>query len=112
MPSDSEHEPSERCHRRLDGFDHVRTYVDLRAVSRAHLCRGLRCLRGDPLFLVRGTYRVVVHLKQQTVRAYGQDVPLLPGMQVQADVVGESRALWEWLLEPLYSVTGRMRTAD
>ena len=49
-------------------------------------------------------YRVTVRLESQTVRAYGKDEPLLPGMQVDADIMGERRRLYEWLLEPLQSV--------
>ncbi|WP_311239880.1 MULTISPECIES: HlyD family efflux transporter periplasmic adaptor subunit [unclassified Xanthomonas] len=49
-------------------------------------------------------YRVTVQLQHQSVRAYGNDEPLLPGMQVDADIMGERRRLYEWLLEPLQSV--------
>ncbi len=52
-------------------------------------------------------YRVVVKLDKQTVSAFGADEPLKPGMLLEADVLGERRKLWEWVLEPLYSVTGR-----
>lgn len=52
-------------------------------------------------------YRVVVGLKRQSVLAYGKEEPLKPGMLVEADVLGETRKLWEWVMEPLFSVTGR-----
>lgn len=52
-------------------------------------------------------YRVVVSLKKQNVLAYGRPEPLKPGMRVEADILGERRRLYEWILEPLYSVTGR-----
>jgi membrane fusion protein len=54
-------------------------------------------------------YRVTVDLAQQTVTAYGGPVPLQPGMQLEADVLIESRRLIEWMLEPLFSVTGKMQ---
>lgn len=52
-------------------------------------------------------YRIVVSLERESVRAFGRDEPLKPGMLLEADVMGERRALWEWLLEPLFSVQGR-----
>ncbi len=54
-------------------------------------------------------YRVLVSLDQQGVLAYGRMEPLRPGMQLEADIMGERRKLYEWLLEPLYSVSGRLK---
>jgi membrane fusion protein len=54
-------------------------------------------------------YRVTVDLSQQTVTAYGEAVPLQPGMQVEADIMIESRRLIEWVLDPLYSLTGKLK---
>ncbi|MBN6111956.1 HlyD family secretion protein [Xanthomonas bonasiae] len=56
----------------------------------------------------QSVYRVLVSLDQQGVLAYGKTEPLRPGMQLEADIMGERRKLYEWLLEPLYSVTGRL----
>lgn len=53
-------------------------------------------------------YRVLVSLKRQSVLAYGVAEPLRPGMIVDADIMGERRHLYEWILEPLYSVTGKI----
>jgi membrane fusion protein len=52
-------------------------------------------------------YRVTVALLSQTVTAYGQPVALQPSMQLEADVVIESRKLFEWVLDPLYTLTGK-----
>jgi len=52
-------------------------------------------------------YRVVVRLERESVTAFGRDELLKPGMLLEADVLGERRRLWEWLLEPLYSIQGR-----
>lgn len=54
-------------------------------------------------------YRVLVSLDQQGVLAFGKIEPLRPGMQLEADIIGERRKLYEWLLEPLYSVSGRLK---
>ena len=53
-------------------------------------------------------YRVKVSLEQQTVEAFGRDVPLQPDMTLRADIILEKRSLMEWLLEPLLSVRHRM----
>ena len=54
-------------------------------------------------------YAITVALKQQFVQVYGNPVALQPGMRVDADILQEQRRLYEWMLEPLYSITGRMR---
>ncbi len=51
-------------------------------------------------------YRVLVALDSQMITAYGKPEPLRPGMLVDADILGEQRKLYEWVLEPLYSVRG------
>lgn len=66
---------------------------------------------GSLVGAVQGTepyYRVLVALPAQTVTAYGEREALLPGMLLEADILGEHRKLYEWLLEPLYSLTGRL----
>ena len=52
-------------------------------------------------------YRITVNLHQQTVTAYGQPMPLQAGMQLEADVLLERRRLVEWMLEPLFSISGK-----
>lgn len=53
-------------------------------------------------------YRVMVELSAQTIMVYGKPEALLPGMVVEADILGEKRRLYEWLLEPLYSLSGKL----
>ena len=48
-------------------------------------------------------------LSSQTVTAYGAQTPLQPGMTLEADVALERRRLFEWMLDPLYAVTGAQR---
>ncbi|MFC3815010.1 HlyD family secretion protein [Lysobacter sp. GCM10012299] len=55
-------------------------------------------------------YRVLVALDRETVTAYGRPEALRPGMALEADIVGERRRLYEWLLEPLYSLRGTVGT--
>jgi membrane fusion protein len=53
-------------------------------------------------------YRIRVNLDRQSVQAYGKEQPLKPGMALDASILLERRRLYEWILEPLYSVTGRV----
>jgi membrane fusion protein len=52
-------------------------------------------------------YRVTVALERQHVVAYGKAAPLQPGMQLDADVLLERRRLYEWMLAPIFTLTGR-----
>lgn len=53
-------------------------------------------------------YRITVTLNEQTVKAYGQAYSLQTGMLVDADVLLEKRKLYEWVFEPLFSLTGKL----
>ncbi len=53
-------------------------------------------------------YRITVALEHQTINAFGKEAPLQAGMLLEADVLLDKRRLYEWVLEPLYSVTGRL----
>jgi membrane fusion protein len=81
-------------------FGHARGTVV--AVSATTVARGDAAPGGEPL------YRVAVALDSQTVTAYGVPRRLLAGMAVEADVLLEKRRLYEWVLEPLYSLAGRV----
>lgn len=50
------------------------------------------------------TYTVSVALDSQTISAYGRTERLQPGMQLSADVELDVRPLFEWILEPLFSL--------
>jgi membrane fusion protein len=53
-------------------------------------------------------YRIVIRLDSQTVTAYGTNQSLQAGMLLDADVMHEKLRLYEWALEPLYSLSGRL----
>ncbi|MEN4670568.1 HlyD family efflux transporter periplasmic adaptor subunit [Pantoea agglomerans] len=55
-----------------------------------------------------GHYRVIVSPEHAYIMAYGQSEPLRPGMTLEADVNLDTRYLWEWLTEPLWSLKGKM----
>ena len=52
-------------------------------------------------------YRIVVNLDAQTIDAYGLAQPLKAGMVFEADVIQDTRRLYEWLMEPVYGLMGR-----
>jgi membrane fusion protein len=87
-------------------YEGVVAHISRSAVSPGELpsqLAGLATLHGakEPV------YRITVGLARQTVTAYGQPVPLQPGMELEADVVIEGRKLIEWVLDPLYTLTGK-----
>lgn len=57
------------------------------------------------------TYRVIVGLERQSVFAQGVERPLRPGLVLEADILGERRRLWEWLVEPLQTLRGQFTAA-
>lgn len=54
-------------------------------------------------------YRIKLNLESQVVNAYGKSVPLKSGMLMDATVVLEHRRLYEWILDPLYSVVNKSK---
>ena len=46
-------------------------------------------------------------MESDSVQAYGQDIPVQPGMLLSAGIVIDRRTLVEWLLDPIYAV-GRL----
>ena len=61
-----------------------------------------------PLPLAEPAYRVIVTIDSQSVKAYGHDVLLQPGMLLDANIQLDRRRLYQWLLDPLYSIRGRV----
>jgi membrane fusion protein len=55
-----------------------------------------------------GLYRITVALTQPSVNAYGKAQPLTAGMQLEADILQDTRSLIEWVFEPLVSVRGKV----
>jgi membrane fusion protein len=54
-----------------------------------------------PIQLKEPVYRVTAELDRPDIDAYGQRVPLQPGMLLKADIILEKRSLMKWLLDPL-----------
>jgi membrane fusion protein len=52
-------------------------------------------------------FRVRVSLPRDDIQAYGEAIPLQPGMLLTADVVVDRRSLIQWLFDPLFAVAQR-----
>lgn len=59
-----------------------------------------------PIKLDEAIYRVIVTLQKQTINIYGKPYPLLAGMLFDAVIVGEKRRIWQWIMDPIYSLKG------
>jgi membrane fusion protein len=54
-------------------------------------------------------YRIQVQLKSQYITAYGETVPLKPGLALEADVLQDRRAVWEWFFEPVLATRQKIK---
>jgi len=61
-----------------------------------------------PIALQEPVYRLRAKLNQQQMKAFGKAFDLKSGMLFEADIMLEQRTLIEWLLEPIYSLRGRV----
>jgi membrane fusion protein len=50
-----------------------------------------------------------VRLARQDISGYGVTQQLKPGMALEADVMQDRRAVWEWVLEPLVAAGARWK---
>lgn len=55
-------------------------------------------------------YRVTVALQTQHITIDGKVEPLRPGLLLQADIIGERRRLWQWMLDPARSLAGNLQS--
>jgi membrane fusion protein len=57
-------------------------------------------------------YRINVQLADQSIRAYGEDIALKPGLTLTADVLQERRKVWEWVLEPVLAARQQVKVLN
>jgi membrane fusion protein len=92
----------------LRAGDEVRLRYDAYPYQKFGHYRGtIRSISGAPRSAGQSSsafYVVVVELAEQTVHAYGTARSLRAGMSVEADVLQETRRLYEWILEPLLTL--------
>jgi membrane fusion protein len=53
-------------------------------------------------------FDTTVSLPEQMLSESAQKLQLQSGMQVEADLLHETRRLYEWILEPLYAARSRL----
>jgi membrane fusion protein len=68
----------------------------------------LASLPGAPVTTTEPVFAIQVRLQRDTIEANGQARALQAGMLLEADILQERRQLYEWMLEPLFSVTRRV----
>lgn len=61
-----------------------------------------------PIKIEEAIYRVRVALTNQNILIYGKMHPLKAGMIADSDIILEKRTLLEWLLDPIYSIKGKI----
>ncbi len=61
-----------------------------------------------PMRTEESMYRIRIKLDSPDVIAYGKSEALQSGMRLEADVLIDTRKLYEWALEPLFSLTGKV----
>lgn len=121
LPSDSELEaslliptrargfvqPMQEVRLLFDAFPHQRFGVHKGWISNLSQTILVRGEISGPLQVQEPVYLASIKLSQQTMRAYGKEMPLQAGMLLKADIILEKRSILNWLLEPLYSLRGR-----
>lgn len=60
-----------------------------------------------PLKIDEAVYRIEVEPSKQSVAAYGEALPLQPGMTLTANLILDRRSFLDWLLQPLTAVLNR-----
>ena len=58
--------------------------------------------------LIEPFYRVIVNLKSQYVVVYGKPHLLTAGMTLTGEIIGEKRRIWQWILDPIYTLKGSL----
>ncbi|NQZ23915.1 MAG: HlyD family efflux transporter periplasmic adaptor subunit [Colwellia sp.] len=61
-----------------------------------------------PVSMNEPVYRLQAELNTQFIQGYGKKFNLKSGMLFNADIMLDKRTLIEWLLEPIYSLNGRL----
>ncbi len=54
------------------------------------------------------SYRLVISIENQNIRAYERDIPLRSGMKLDADIIVDRHSLIRWLFDPLFSLKSRL----
>ena len=77
----------------------------IRTVSTTVLAPNEVVIQG--LSIQEPVYRIRVTMSREAVYAYGEAIPMQPGMLVSAEIVFDRRSLLQWLFDPIYAVARR-----
>jgi membrane fusion protein len=83
-------------------------HVSKTSMSAAEAMGSLSANNGNSASGNEPLYRITVALDSTHITAYGKQQPLASGMSLEASILQERRHLWEWVLEPLYSISGKV----
>jgi len=100
-------QPGLAVNMRFDAFPHQKFGLQPARVKEVAHVISLPGEPGSDAERKEAFYKVRAVLDKQSIKAFGDMVSLKPGMNFTADIVLESRSLFEWILEPLYIVAGR-----
>ncbi|WP_407412190.1 HlyD family secretion protein [Acinetobacter sp.] len=56
----------------------------------------------EPIYIIKA------ELNDQYIKVYGEKKELKVGMLLEADISLETRKIYEWILEPLYTISGKL----
>lgn len=101
-------EPGQSVKLRVDAFPHQRfgtAEAIITSVSRTVLAPNEAAIPG--LTLQEPVFRVEAALQSAEMEAYGEVIPLQPGLLVSADIIIDRRNLIEWLFDPLFAAGRR-----
>ncbi len=101
-------QPGQRTRLRFDAFPYQRFGLYEGEVTKTAQTIVLPQELDMPVVVQEPVYRVSVTLDQQHIQAFGNSVQLQSGMSLSADIVLEQRSLLAWLLEPIFSLKGKL----
>jgi membrane fusion protein len=100
--------PGQEVHLMLQGFPHQRFGTlkgEIKSISSTVLGPAELSIPG--MEIKEPVFRVRVALPRGDIHAYGELIPLQPGMLLSADIVFDRRPLLQWLFDPLFAVARR-----
>lgn len=104
--------PGQRVSLRFSAFPYQKfgvQYGTIREISRTTLTTSdLPSIPPSVWKENEGHYRVIVEPEKYFIMAYGKKEPLISGMTLEGDVNLDTRYLWEWITEPIWSLKGTL----
>ena len=98
--------PNQMVRVMYDAFPYQRYGIHEATIQRVATSVLLPGERVGPLRLDEPAYRAIVAPQEQGIQAFGQFVPLQPGMLVRADIVLDERSFVDFILDPIRAIRG------